>query len=108
MPNPLLKPFIRFFAEWETGLDLDLVRPVDDIGRIAPRPVLIIQGMGDKMIPPDSAQRLYEAAGEERQLWIEPDIPHLSMFASYPARYSEIVIKFFDIHLLNGSSPDQH
>lgn len=96
VPYPLLNPLIRFFAERETGLSLDLVRPVDDIGLISPRPVFIIQGMADTMVPLDSAQRLYESAGEPRQLWTEPDAPHMNMYSYYRTRYTKRVIKFFD------------
>jgi fermentation-respiration switch protein FrsA (DUF1100 family) len=100
VPYPLLNPLIRFFAERETGLHLDLVRPVDEIGLINPRPVFLIQGMGDTMIPLDSAERLYAAAGEPRELWTEADVPHLNMYAYYRTRYTKRVIKFFDTYLL--------
>jgi len=100
VPYPLLNPLIRFFAERETGLSFDLVRPVDDIEQISPCPVFIIQGMADKMVPSDSAQRLYDAAGEPRQLWTEPDAPHLNMYPYYRTRYTKRVIKFFDTYLL--------
>lgn len=100
VPFPLLKPLIRFFAERETGLRLELVRPVDDIGLISPRPVFVIQGMGDTMVPLDSAQRLYDAAGEPRQLWTEPDPPHMNMYSYYRTRYTKRVIKFFNMYLL--------
>ena len=102
VPFPLLNPLIRFFAERETGLHLDLVRPVDDIGLISPRPVFLIQGMGDTMVPLDSAQRLYEAAGEPRELWIEPGAPHMNMYSYYRTRYTKRVIKFFDTYLLGN------
>jgi len=100
VPYPLLNPLIRFFAERETSLNLDMIRPVDDIGIISPRPVFIIQGMDDGMIPLDSAERLYAAAGEPRELWTEADVPHMNMFAYHRMRYTKRVIKFFDTHLL--------
>ena len=100
VPVPLLRSLIRFFAESRSGLTLDLVRPMDDIARISPRPILIIQGMDDGMVPLDSAQRLYEAAGEPRQLWTEKEVPHLNMYAFYKTRYTKRVIKFFDEYLL--------
>lgn len=101
VPFSLMRPLIQFFATRETGVTLDLVRPVDDIARIGPRPVFIIQGMGDGMVPLDSAQRLYDAAGEPRQLWIENDVPHLNMYAYYKTRYTKRVINFFDEYLLS-------
>ena len=100
VPYPLLNPLVRFFAERETGLRLDLVRPVDEIGRISPRPVFLIQGMGDTMVPLDSTQRLYDAAGEPREVWTEADVPHMNMYAYYRTRYTKRVIEFFDTYLL--------
>jgi uncharacterized protein len=100
VPFPLLRPLIRIFAERETSLRLDLVRPVDEIGLISPRPVFLIQGMDDSMIPLDSAERLYNAAGEPRELWTEVDVPHLNMYVYYRTRYTKRVIKFFDTYLL--------
>ena len=103
VPFPIMRPLIRFFAERESGVTLDLVRPVDDIARISPRPVFIIQGMADGMVPLDSAQRLYDAAGEPRHAsrWVENDVPHLNMYAYYKTRYTKRVIKFFDETLLS-------
>ena len=100
VPYPLLNPLIRFFAEQETGLSLDEMRPIDDIGLISPRPVFLIQGLGDTMIPVESARQLYDAAGEPRLLWTEADVPHLKMYAHYRAQYTRRVIDFFDTYLL--------
>lgn len=98
--HPIVRQLIGFFAERETGGSLDWVRPVDDIARISPRPVFIIQGMGDTNISSDSGQRLYDAAGEPRLLWTEPDAPHMNMYSYYRTRYTKRVIKFFDEYLL--------
>jgi fermentation-respiration switch protein FrsA (DUF1100 family) len=95
-----MRSLIQFFAEQEAGIRIAQVRPVDDIASISPRPVFIIQGMGDGMVPLDSAQRLYDAAGEPRQLWVEDDVPHLNMYAYYKTRYIKRTIKFFDGYLL--------
>ncbi len=100
VPFPIMRSLIEFFAESQSGADIDLVRPVDDIASISPRPVFIIQGMRDGMVPLDSAQRLYDAAGEPRQLWTEEDVPHLNMYAYYKIRYVKRTIKFFDEYLL--------
>jgi uncharacterized protein len=101
VPFPIMRSLIRFFAERETGVSPALVRPIDDIGQISPRPVFLIQGMADTMVPLNSAQRLYEAAGEPRQLWVDENVPHLNMYAYDKARYAQRVIKFFDEYLLS-------
>jgi fermentation-respiration switch protein FrsA (DUF1100 family) len=100
VPFPVIRPLIRFFAERESGVSMDLVRAVDDVRAISPRPVYIIQGMGDTMIPLDSAQRIFDAAGEPKFLWMEADVPHLNMYAYDRERYTKRVIRFFDEYLL--------
>jgi uncharacterized protein len=101
VPFPVMRSLIRFFAERESGVTVDSVRPLDDIARISPRPIFLIQGMGDGMVPLNSAERLYDAAGEPRQLWTENDVPHLNMYTFYKTRYTKQVIKFFDEYLLD-------
>lgn len=98
--TPLLRPGMRLFVQWETGLSPDDLRPVDRIGTISPRPVFILQGQADTMVPPDSASRLYQAAGEPRQLWTEPDVGHVGMYAANPELFEQEVIGFFDRYLL--------
>ena len=100
VPFPMMRSLIHFFAQHETGVDPAWVRPVDDIAAISPRPVFIIQGLSDEMVPLDSGQRLYDAAKEPRELWEENDVPHLNMYAYYKTRYTKRVIKFFDRYLL--------
>ncbi|MCP4138936.1 MAG: alpha/beta fold hydrolase [Chloroflexi bacterium] len=96
----LMRGLIRFFAEKETGMKVSFVRPVDVIGEISPRPVFIIQGMGDTRIPENSAQRLYDAAGEPRWLWTEEEPVHMNMFSYYRMRYTKRTSKFFREFLL--------
>ena len=100
VPYPLLNPLIRFFTERETGLRLDMVDALEEIARISPRPVFLIQGLADTMVPVDSAQRLYDAAGEPRQLWMEADVPHLNMYSYHEIYYTKRVIEFFHDYLL--------
>jgi fermentation-respiration switch protein FrsA (DUF1100 family) len=101
VPQAILRPFIRFFAEREAGLDIGDLRPIERIGEISPRPVFIIQGMADSAIPADSAQRLYDAAGEPRRLWIEPGVEHMGVQNARPAEYERRVIEFFRAALLS-------
>ncbi len=100
IPYPLLRPLICFFAEQETGVAIRSVRPIDDIRRISPRPVFLIQGAEDITVPVDSAQRLYSAANEPRTLWIGADARHVEMYTRQPAEYERRVIAFFNANLL--------
>ena len=48
--------------------------PVELVGRIAPVPLLVVHGDADKYFPVGHAEALYAAAGEPRELWIEPGL----------------------------------
>ncbi len=98
-------PFIIF--DWTTDLILWLragyhfnqVEPLRDIGRIAPRPVMIIHGMKDSVVDPHDATLLYAAAGETKELWLLQDVEHCGAYFSDRAEYMHRVIAFFDLYL---------
>jgi fermentation-respiration switch protein FrsA (DUF1100 family) len=46
------------------------------VARIAPVPLLVVHGDADHYFPVEHGERLYAAAGEPRQLWIEPGFGH--------------------------------
>lgn len=94
VPIAVFRPFIRPMAEAETGISIDLVRPIDAIARIAPRPVFIIHGAADTVVPPESGPRLYAAAGEPKALWVIPGAPHVGGFKLDPALYGTRVMSF--------------
>ena len=100
VPSPVLRPFVRWFAERETRVSTREMRPVDEIGRISPRPIFIIQGANDNTVPRDSAQRLYDAAGEPRTLWIGDGIGHVGMRDAQPDEYDQRVFAFLDSSLI--------
>lgn len=100
VPYPLINPLTKFIITTETGLNLDRVDPVNDIGKISPRPVYIVQGMADTVAPPDTGERLYNAAGEPRFLWEKENVSHMQMYLDNPRRYQRRMVDFFDEWLL--------
>lgn len=59
-------------AGMATGSALAHIEPVNFIGHVSPRPVMMINGTGDEIIPASSAQALYDAACEPKQIrWFE-------------------------------------
>lgn len=58
--------FPKSAALWLDGFRR--IRPVDGVGRIAPRPLLIIHSRDDETVPVSHAHSLYEKAGEPKQL----------------------------------------
>ncbi len=52
--------------QWFAGFSQ--VRPLDRIGGIAPRPLLIVHGSEDDVVKPNQAWALYDHAGEPKQM----------------------------------------
>ncbi len=61
-------------AEWLAGFER--INPEKQVAMITPRPVLFVQGSEDETVPPEHAERLYEAAGEPKELEIIEGAPH--------------------------------
>lgn len=50
--------------------------PLEAVPRVAPRPLLILQGEADDVVSPESARLLYEGAGEPKELVLLPGVGH--------------------------------
>lgn len=76
------------------------VRPVDVIGEISPRPILLVNGLDDKRVPDNQALRLYNAANEPKELiWI-PDASHAEVRSPGLDNLAPEIVSFFDANLL--------
>lgn len=60
--------------EWLNGFEL--VKPIDYIARIFPRPLLLVHGSQDEAVDISHARRLYARAGEPKQLAIVEGAGH--------------------------------
>ncbi|WP_328340454.1 alpha/beta fold hydrolase [Streptomyces violaceus] len=56
--------------------------PVEAAARIAPTPLLIVHGDADGYFPLDHPRMLAAAAGDQGELWLEPDMGHAEHAAS--------------------------
>ena len=93
--NTLGWPF-HSFARRLAHFDPRSVRPVDDIGKIALRPILLIHGGGDFMIAPTNSRELREIAGENASLWIVPQARHTKARKKAPDEYWRRVLAFWE------------
>jgi pimeloyl-ACP methyl ester carboxylesterase len=93
--TPLLRDLLQSVGELEMGLGVDDIRSDRWISEMSVRPVLLIQGADDQIIPADSAQRLYDAAGGYPDVWIEPGVDHMKMLEARPEEYERRVVAFF-------------
>jgi len=87
------------------GVDVKAVRPIDHIGEIAPRPLLMIAGAADLDTPVPVMERLFQAAGQPKELWIEPGANHGGHLTAAPAEYESRVIAFLERTLGQTSAP---
>jgi len=92
-------PLIQFYAEREAGFSAEVVAPINRINEISPRPVLLLQGGQDNLVPSDTGERLLQMAGEPKQLWYEEQIGHVDFLEQMPQLYEQYVIGFFDQYL---------
>lgn len=73
--------------------------PIRVVGRIAPRALLVISPQADRLISPQQSQRLYEAAGEPKELFIVPGAGHAEAYSINPEAYRSRVLDFLERYL---------
>jgi len=90
-----------------TGTDERSVRPVDVVGRISPRPLLIIHGTDDDTVSPaDSALLLRAAGGTMAERWLVRGGGHTTSYRVEPAEYTRHIVTFFETSLGSPESAD--
>ena len=80
------------------GVDYYAVRPVDVVARIAPRPILFIQGASDTVVPPSNLETLAAAAavpGSHIQTWLVKGAGHIESYKVMGKTYLDRVLAFF-------------
>lgn len=93
-------PLIVRCGEMLVGARIGAMRPVDHVARIAPRPLLIIHGDRDRLIPVTEGHALHAAAAHPKALWIAPEMGHTRAFTKLAAEYLRRVDDFFNAALV--------
>jgi fermentation-respiration switch protein FrsA (DUF1100 family) len=78
----------------ENGYDLASARPIDEIGQIAPRPLLLINCQMDTYIPLEQFQALQQAA-PWAETWSVQECRHAEIYEFVPEEYNLKMITFF-------------
>ncbi|WP_199289218.1 alpha/beta fold hydrolase [Pseudanabaena sp. FACHB-1998] len=97
LPNIFL-PSTMMFGSWFTGYDLTLSKPVNEIGKIAPRPVLIIHSKSDPFTPVNQAYVL-KSANPRSIYWETSATKHAESYNTNPQTYIRKVSDFFNQNL---------
>jgi fermentation-respiration switch protein FrsA (DUF1100 family) len=83
------------FTKLRLGLDPEKDAPLRHIHKIAPRPLLLIQGDSDLRMPPSEGERLYARAQEPKTLWTVPGADHGEVSELTGAEYQDRLLEFF-------------
>jgi fermentation-respiration switch protein FrsA (DUF1100 family) len=108
LPRWPFAPLIVWLGERRTGLNISEMDLVRDIAAIEPRPVLLIHGAEDTLLPLEHHTALYQAAAEPKEAWVVEGMGHNSPMEVDPQGYERRLICFLDRYLLGetiGLSP---
>ena len=79
--------------------EIALFNPVASATLISPRPLLVIGGELDLLMPPEDVKLIYSAAGEPKQLWMVPDASHTMCREAAGPEYDTRLLDFYSRHL---------
>jgi fermentation-respiration switch protein FrsA (DUF1100 family) len=96
------------WAKWLVNVDANQLRPIDVIGQIAPRPVMIAHGELDEIVPVRHAHQLFKAAGEPKELWIDPTAHHVGARDMDTDGYFAKIEQFVTAALTRDASAGAH
>ncbi len=99
-----MRVVVLFSYRVATGLDPHTVRPVEEVGRISPRPLLLIYGDREPNYTSGAAEALYRAAGKPKFLWVIPGARHGAYRWVAGERYDRCLLAFFNVALRSDTS----
>ena len=98
-----LGQFVIWWTELRLKCAMKELSPVYAIGKIAPRPILIIHGAQDKTTLVSNARDLFESAAMPKEIWCAPDSEHVGVFFKQREEYLNRVFRFFENGLRRAS-----
>ncbi len=88
-------PLVRWTHRLLRGFDLVSVRPVDEVPFLEPRPLMLVHGSADVLVPVAHATIL-SAAAPWSGVWLLDGVGHAGAYGHDPALYTLRVNEFFD------------
>jgi alpha-beta hydrolase superfamily lysophospholipase len=99
LPARLVVPMADALTGWRYGYRFGAVRPIGAVAALSPRPLLLIHGSADTLIPVSHAHELFAAAHEPKQLWLVEGAEHCGGYFADRAGYVARVAGFFEQYL---------
>ncbi len=105
MPSFPFATLVVFWAQLMSRVKLSEIRPVQVIGSLSPRAVMIISDLNDTIFnEPYDGEHLYASAGDPKEIWQVPECGHVQAFIAHPEEWIERVGDFLDRHLATHTS----
>ena len=104
----ILIDLMRDVAVWRFGA-FGPWEAIDVIDGVAPRPLLLMHGTADQVVPIRHSELLFERAREPKELWRADGAHHMRLFNRHPDEYRKRVLGFLRRHLgtPGGASGDR-
>jgi fermentation-respiration switch protein FrsA (DUF1100 family) len=102
LPPQLVVPMADRLTGWRYGYRFGAVRPIEAVAEISPRPLLLIHGAADSLIPVSHAHELFAAAREPKQRWIIEGAEHCGAYFANRSGYVARTTEFFTQYLVGA------
>jgi len=96
--GPVVSDWLLLLVSSQTGTDFFDVSAERAVSSLGERPVFIVHGDKDMLMPAEYAKRLYEAAKGPKTIWFGPG-PHSNIITTVPSKYKKRLFTFLEKHL---------
>ena len=94
----LLAPLLSVQVKPRIGVSADELSPFESAALIT-KPTFVIVGSEDRHATPEESQKIYQALGGEKELWIVAGAGHVDIYRAAPEEYRKRVTKFLQAAL---------
>jgi pimeloyl-ACP methyl ester carboxylesterase len=96
---------IIWFVERRLATRVQEIAPIDHVGLLAPRPVLLLTGYDDPHAPPHEVEALATKVLGSGQFHAIPDTGHADVCERGGALYRDLILSFLERHLFEQRLP---
>ncbi len=94
-----LMPMVLHYIRKQLGVNPERYSPKYNIPKISPRPVFLIHGRYDNLVPAAQAKLLYKRALEPKEIWLVPGAKHNKCAEVGGFEYKQRLAEFFRKYL---------
>ena len=99
VPSFPVIPIVLHYIRKDLHVNPERYSPKYNIGKISPRPVFIIHGRYDSIVPAAQAKLLFKRAGDPKEIWLVPGAKHNKCAEVGGFEYKQRLSDFFRRYL---------